>query len=83
MVKTRIRCDREIQVQDIPDHFILINDSQDIDHILDHFGRPGWMDYGCYFVEVIDGEYGLIYGCESNIPYNHYWVDTLELIFED
>jgi len=82
MVTTRIECKREIQVCDIPDECMLITDSQDIDPILEYFDRPDWMDYGCYFVEVLDGEYGRIYGCESNIPYNHYWVDTLKLIFE-
>jgi hypothetical protein len=72
-----IHCKRAMQVADIPDHFILVTDSQDIEAIKDHFGRPEWMDYGCYFVEICDGSYGTIYGCESSVPYLTEWVDEL------
>jgi hypothetical protein len=83
MVKISVSSKREIQVCDIPDHLMLITDSQDRESIEEHFGRPEWMDYGCYFVEVLDGDYGLVYGCESSVPYNDLWVDTLQLEYED
>jgi len=48
----------------------LISDTQEIDHIGDYLGINRLSeDYGCLFVEIADGDYGHILGCESNIPY--------------
>jgi hypothetical protein len=54
-------------IKDIPKHFELVTDSQDIDAIADIEGI-NLGDYGCLFVEVLDGEYGTIYGCSGIIP---------------
>jgi hypothetical protein len=78
-----ITCKREKQVSDLdndPD-LILVDNSRDIESIKEYLGSPEWFDYGCLFVKVCDGEYSEIYGCESNIPYLHYWVDTIEMRF--
>jgi hypothetical protein len=66
---------RNIQkVEDLQNNlsFDLIQNSQDIKHILESIGIIDNGNYGCLFVEVLDGEYGEIYGCSSNIPYLHY-----------
>jgi hypothetical protein len=61
------------------DDLMLITNSQDINAVKEHFGNPkGWSDYGCLFVEIVDGDYGDIFGCESDIPYMSYWVDKIE-----
>ena len=77
-----ITCKREITVGDIPsdENIVYIDNSQDIEEVKKYLGSPDWFDYGCLFVEVLDGEYGKIYACESNVPYLYYWVDTIELI---
>lgn len=71
---------REKQVCDLEDNgeLILLTDSQDIDAVKEYLGNPDWFDYGCLFVKIGEGDYEEIYGCESNVPYNHYWVDTIE-----
>ena len=33
--------------------------------------------YGCLFVEVLEGEYGQVYGCSGSVPY---LMDTAYLI---
>jgi hypothetical protein len=55
-------------IKDIPKHLVLVTDSRDIDAIADIEGVD-LGDYGCLFVEVLDGEYGTIYGCSGIIPY--------------
>jgi len=63
-------------VRDIPENFHLVQDSQEIQAVAEHF--PGIdFDYGCLFVEVNDGDYTAIYGCESFIPYLSAKVDKL------
>lgn len=77
----KITCEREITVRDIPkdENIMYIENSQDIQAVKEHLGNPEWFDYGCLFVEILDGDYGTIYGCESNVPYLHYWVDTINI----
>lgn len=65
-------------VKDIPEHFELVTDSQEIGFIADNEGID-LDDYGCLFVEVLDGEYGTIYGCLGIPPY---LMDTAYLIKE-
>lgn len=64
-------------VSDIPDDFILVQDSQDKDSIAQYFPIIDIDEYGCLFVKVEDGEYKEIYGCESYVPYNNKPVDKL------
>ena len=77
----KISCKREKQVCDLEDNpdLTLITDSQDIESVKDYLGNPEWFDYGCLFVNVQDGDYAEIYGCESNISHLHYWVDTVTI----
>lgn len=56
-----------MRVKHIPEHFQLVTDSQDIKAVLDYFGVKA--DYGCLFVEVLDGDYGTVFACERSIPY--------------
>jgi hypothetical protein len=63
-------------IKDIPKHFELVTDSQDIDAIADNLGVD-LDDYGCLFVEILEGEYGQVYGCSGIIPY---LTDTAYLI---
>jgi virulence-associated protein VapD len=58
-------------------NFHLIQNYQDIEEVLKDLGLPNDNTYGCLFVEMLEGEYGEIYGCESNIPYLHYRLDKL------
>jgi hypothetical protein len=54
----------------------LITNSQDIESIAVMIGvNP--LSFGCLFVELIDGEFGDVYGCYSNIPYLHYEVEKI------
>ena len=54
------------------DRFMLVSNSQDIIPVLEYIGCcQGVIDsypYGCLFVEVLGGEYGKVYGCESIVP---------------
>jgi hypothetical protein len=63
-------------VKDIPERFELVTDSQDIDAIAENEGID-LDDYGCLFVEILEGEYGQVYGCSGSIPY---LTDTAYLI---
>jgi hypothetical protein len=74
-----VTCKREKTVNDLEDEgLILLQDSQDIQAIKEHFGNPEWFDYGCVFVKVEDGDYSEVYGCESSVPYLSEWVDTID-----
>jgi hypothetical protein len=54
----------------------LVTDSQDIAAIANYFNvNPE--SFGCMFVEILDGEYGKVYGCYNNIPYLHYELEQL------
>lgn len=65
-------------VRDIPDDYVLVTDSQDIEATLESIGYQGdTSDYGCLFVLVGDGDYIAVYGCESIVPYLTYRVDRL------
>lgn len=77
----QVTCKREYQVMDLDNLFpdlMLLSDSQDINAVKEHLGNPDWFDYGCLFVSIEDGDYTNIFGCESNVPYLHYWVDTID-----
>lgn len=75
----KVHCKRELTVKDLEsrEDLMLITDSQDRKALEDHFGNPEWMDYGCYFVEVVEGDYGDVYGCESSVPHLSEYVDTI------
>ena len=59
-----------MQVKDLQDSkYQLVSDSQDIEHILNSIGQTNEIEcYGCLIVETLDGEYGEVWGIESNIP---------------
>lgn len=62
-------------VQDINDNdsFALVSNSQDIKAVLEYIGKDDLIDeVGCLFVEMLDGDYGDVYYCKSNIPYLSY-----------
>ena len=58
-------------VSQLDSSFTLVTDSQDIAAIAEYLGMD-LSDYGCLFVQVADGDYGEIYGCEYSTP----WLDA-------
>jgi hypothetical protein len=77
MDKDQIRKEkRPMLVKDIPENFELVTESQEIGSIADNLGID-LDDYGCLFVEVLEGEYGQVYGCSGSVPY---LMDTAYLI---
>jgi len=55
------------------EELMFLSDSQDVEAIKDHIGNPEWAnDYHSFFVEVLDGDYGDIYGLEYIVPYSSY-----------
>jgi hypothetical protein len=69
--------DTTMKVRDLQgEKYQLVTNSQDIEAISVDLGiNPE--SFGCMFVEVINGEYGEVYGCYSNIPYLHYDVEKV------
>jgi hypothetical protein len=58
------------QIKDLQDpKYILVQDSQDVQAILNSIGLS-WHDAtGCLLVEVLDGEYGEVWAIDSFTPY--------------
>lgn len=57
-------------VADIPEHFTLLQDSQDIHATLESCGLLTYeSETGCLFAEVLDGDYGSIYMCTRAVPW--------------
>ena len=66
-------------VADVPESFVLVSNSQDIQATLEHIGQSNrTADAGCLFVEVLDGEYGEVYLCERSIPYLGATIEKLQ-----
>ncbi len=64
--RTAARVER---ISDIPEHFELVQDSQDIHATLESTGLLNYeSETGCLFVEVLDGDYGDIYMCTRSVP---------------
>ena len=57
-------------VSDIPEDFILVTNSQDIEYFIGSEKK-----YGCIFV---DDNLDIIYGCYSNIPYLNLIVERIK-----
>jgi hypothetical protein len=56
-------------VSDIPENFALLSDSQDIQACLDHIGASNRAhEFGCLFAEILEADYGRVYGCETAVP---------------
>ncbi len=56
-------------VADIPEHFQLVSNSQDIHATLESIGKLDQLDdCGCLFVEVGEGEYLSVYECTHSVP---------------
>ena len=65
-----------MKVKDMDNRFNLVTNSQHIEAISIYLGvNP--LSFGCMFVEVLEGEYGEVYGCYSNIPCLHYDVEKI------
>ena len=57
-------------VRDLQDEkYMLVQDSQEIDAILDSIGYRCGNSIGCLLVEVLDGEYGEVWAIDRYIPY--------------
>jgi hypothetical protein len=56
-------------VADMDKRFTLVTDSQEIEEILSSVAPQfDSSDFGCLFVEVLDGEYGEVFGHEGVTP---------------
>lgn len=47
----------------------LVQDSQEVDAVLDSIGYHGGNSIGCLLVEVLDGEYGEVWAIDRYIPH--------------
>jgi hypothetical protein len=64
-------------------HLTLLTDSQDVQAIKDHLGNQRALNrFSSFFVDVIDGEYNLIYGCERQFPSSAETVYKINLIIK-
>ena len=64
-------------VIDMDESFTLIHDTQEIKAVGDSIGQD-LNEYGCLFVEILDGDYGKIYGHIGFIPHNHSYVELIK-----
>ena len=65
-------------VRDIPEHYILLQNSQDIYAVLECIGKLDCLDdCGCLFVEVSDCDYTDVLLCESFTPYHNSFVERI------
>jgi hypothetical protein len=59
-----------MQVKHLPENYVLINLSQDIEAMAYDLNNMDLLAYGCLFVRYdLNDEIKAIWGCESNIPY--------------
>lgn len=60
-----------MKVNKLPtDYFYRWLDDEDTKAMIDHFGRPDWLEgFRSFMVWVENGEYKEVYGCETKIPY--------------
>lgn len=49
---------------------VLVSDSQDREAIEDCLNLPEG-EFGCYFVEIGEGDYRHVWGCTKSVPYNY------------
>ena len=67
-------------VRDVPEHYLLVTDSQDIAYVLWAIGRADRQDgAGCLFVDTADGEYLDVLLCLHYAPCANYWLERLEV----
>ena len=60
----------ELKVRDMGENFELVT-GDEVEHVLDNLGAPSESrEFGCLFVEVIDGDYGQIFGTLGSVPYH-------------
>lgn len=55
-------------VRQLPDTLTFVSDSQDVSAVYDHLPTMG-REYDALFVEVLDGEYGQVWGMCGIVPY--------------
>lgn len=88
MVKVKTHCEYYGTVADLQkrNDLTLVCDSQDVEPIINHFPKEDheWLkEYGCFFVEVTDGDYGDIFGCDTYSAYLSSSVDKLWLEYSE
>jgi hypothetical protein len=69
--------DMPLIVENIDPNYTLITDSQEIQAVAELIGVD-LSEYGGLFVEVLDGEYGTIYGYSGAVPFNYKSVDKIQ-----
>lgn len=66
-------------VRDIKPEYTLVQDSRNIDELLESIGvQADHDDYGCLFVKYGDAEVLEVYGCYQNVAYLACPVDKLK-----
>lgn len=67
-----------LRVRDVPDHYLLLCDSQDLRAVLDSIGCAEREDgAGCLFVDCADGEYRDVLLCAWAVPCLNYPLERL------
>jgi hypothetical protein len=64
-------------VEELDPDLTLIVDSQDIQAVAESIGKD-LSDFGCLFVEILDGDYGSIFGCAGCVPYLYKRVERIQ-----
>lgn len=55
----------------LDDSYVLINTGFDVERLKGDFGNPEALeDLDGFFVQIVDGDYGNVYGFEGTVPYN-------------
>lgn len=65
------------KVGDMGDYLIFVSDSLEVESIHDYLGIER-EEYGSFFVSLVDGDYGQIWGLEGIVPYLHKAVYRLQ-----
>lgn len=60
-----------MKVKDVPESFVLLQDSQEVKAVLERLGVEAERasSYGCLFVRIEDGDYEEVYALEGFVPY--------------
>lgn len=55
-------------IANLPVHFVLVTDSQDVEATKEYLPEFA-QGYDSFFVEVLDGDYGQVWGFCGTVPY--------------
>ena len=53
----------------LPNNLQFMSDSQDVQAVRDYLGDDIASEYDSFFIEILDGDYGKVYGMFGIVPY--------------